>query len=115
MTQQLVTVRLFNDGPGTAVEVQVRLGADGMEPSEWSPSVRAMQPGEVFPPREEGLDGISLELPKAGDTYARSWYIETEFSDVRGARWRLRNDRSQSVASAYRLRSSWIEIWRPRT
>jgi hypothetical protein len=44
-------VRLHSNGPGVAAEVRFRLGAPGSAPSDWSPPVRAMVPGDIVPPK----------------------------------------------------------------
>ena len=110
--ERSLVVRLHNDGPGTAVEVCVRLGAVGAEATEWLPSVRAMQAGEIVPPK--GADGWPVEPPVGADGPVSDWYIETEFSDIRGARWRLRNDRSSSEsATPRRVRTRAFQLWHP--
>lgn len=44
------------------------------------------------------------------------WYVETEFSDIRGARWRLPNERAATSAAATlrRVRTGRFDLWRPR-
>jgi hypothetical protein len=97
-TSGIAGVRLHNDGPGIAVEVRWRLHAPGREPTEWSSPIRAMQPGEVLPPYDS--DPMSTELPEGIDGHRFRWFIETEYGDVRGVRWRLQNDRASPSASA---------------
>jgi hypothetical protein len=106
-------IRLRNEGPGAAVEVRFRLGAADAEPTDWTPRVRAMQPGEVHPPESRG--GRVVALPIVGDQPAREWYIETEFGDIRGAHWRLVNDRNApGGVTVKRLRRWKVGLWRLR-
>jgi hypothetical protein len=111
-TGGIASVRLHNDGPGTAVEVRWRLRAPEGEPTEWSSSIRAMQPGEVLPPY--GSDPMSAEVPDGIDGHQFRWFVEAEYSDIRGARWRLHNDRASLSATATprRIRKGIIDRWR---
>jgi hypothetical protein len=69
-------------------------------PEKWSEPVRALQPREVT--------GQTPGLPRG-----TPFYIETEFRDIRGARWRLRNDRSISGGvTLKRLRRGKFDRWR---
>jgi hypothetical protein len=108
--EQSANVRLHNDGPGMAAEARCRVGAQGVQPGEWTQPVRAMQPGEVQEQPQQ------LALPSRDGKPARDWYIETEFSDIRGARWRLRNDRATPDATArlQRVRAGKLDprLWR---
>jgi hypothetical protein len=97
-TTGLAGVRLHNDGPGTAVEIRWRLHARGATPTEWSPMIRALQPGEIWPPRAS--EPLTVELPVGVDGHQFRWLAETEYSDLGGVRWRLRNDRSSPSAAA---------------
>jgi hypothetical protein len=99
-----IAVRLHNDGPGTAVEVRWRIVAAGCEPTEWTTPIRAMQPGETHPP-DENSEPPSMQLPER----AVDWYVESEYGDIRGARWRLRNDRVNLSKPATSKR-----VWWPR-
>jgi hypothetical protein len=104
-------VRLHNDGAGTAVEVRYRLGAAEADYTEWSEPVRAISPGDITPP--PGADGFLGEPPRTSEGVATNWFIETEFSDMSGARWRLRNDRASSTpATVRRLRTRPYQFWR---
>jgi hypothetical protein len=64
------------------------------------------------------FESLNIEVPSGINGLAYSTYsIETEFGDIRGARWRLRNDRlsSASTARAIRIRSDrLVDRWRPR-
>lgn len=117
LTMVVGQVRLHNDGPGTAVEVRFRVGAPGVEPTDWSEPVRAMQPGEVLPPEGGGVE-FTMEIPAGvNGGHSDSWYVETEFNDIRGARWQLRNERgnANAAASLRRMRTGWLDLWRPRS
>jgi hypothetical protein len=104
-------VGLRDDGAGTAVEVRYRLDATGVDCTEWSEPVRAIGPGDITPP--PGADGFLVEPPRAAEGVATNWFIETEFSDVSGARWRLRNDRADTTpATVSRIRTSPYQFWR---
>jgi hypothetical protein len=81
-------VRLHNDGAGTAVEVCHRIGTSRGDYGDWSEPVRAMRPGEITPP--PGAEGFEFETPRDANGLALEWFVETEFSDIGGARWRLR-------------------------
>jgi hypothetical protein len=113
-TAESGSVRLHNDGPGTAVEVRWRICAPGAEPTGWSDPIRAMQSGEIAPP--EGQKPPPTTLPLGIDGHAFGWFVETEFGDIRGARWRLRNERGEPSAAAVltRLRSGRFDLWRSR-
>jgi hypothetical protein len=105
-------LRLHNDGSGAAVEVRYRTGAPRAGYSEWSEPVRAMRPGEITPPPE--AEGFLAETPRDSNGTAIEWFIETEFSDISGARWRLRNDRrDNSPATVQRLRTRPYQRWLP--
>jgi hypothetical protein len=108
---ETANVRLHNDGPGMAAEVRCRVGAPGVGPGEWTEPVRAMQPGE------SQTEPYQLAVPFRDDEPARDWYIETEFGDIRGARWRLRNDRATPGATArlQRVRTGKLDFWRAST
>jgi hypothetical protein len=100
-----VTVGLHNDGTGAAFEVRCRLGTAEGGPNGWAEPSRALQPGE-------GLSR-TLALPMIAENPATDFYIETEYRDIRGARWRLRNDRSAAGGmSLTRLRRGWFDFWR---
>jgi len=114
-TGHLAMVRLHNSGPGTAVEVRFRIGSPDTESTEWSQVVRAMQPGEVLPPHDS--EGISMSIPVVAAVQGQrlEWWVEVEYGDIRGARWRLRNDRTDATrpAAAQRVRSGKFDRWRP--
>ncbi len=104
-------MRLHNTGPGVAADVRFRLGAPGAKFTVWSPSVRAMVPGEIHPPK--GSDGWVIGPPEGPDGPVSDWFIETEFSDISGARWRLRNDRSRSDRATLQSLRTWpYQLWR---
>jgi hypothetical protein len=110
----IAEVQLHNDGPGTAVEVRWRLWAPGAEPTEWSEPILALQPGEILPP--SGEQPLATQLPPGVDGHQFEWYVETQFSDIRGARWRLLNERGarQQSVTLRRMRSRRFELWRAR-
>jgi hypothetical protein len=92
---QDITVNLRNEGPGLAVDVRFRLPSlyGGM----WSDSLGSLAAGqlrvEYMPAPENFNRGIVRTLP-----------IETEFADLRGARWRLGKESHQPLL----LRRSWV-------
>jgi hypothetical protein len=105
-------VRFHNDGAGTAVEVRYRVVTSRGDYSKWSEPVRAMRPGEITPPPE--AEGFEFETPRDDKGLALEWFIETEFSDIGGTRWRLRNDRrDNSPATVQRLRTRPYQRWLP--
>jgi hypothetical protein len=115
-TKLLVGVKLYNSGPGTATEIRCRIVSD-TGASAWGAPIRALGPGENLGPRTV-FESLNIKVPCGIDGLAYSTYsIETEFGDIRGARWRLRNDRlnSASTARAVRIRSDrLVDRWRPR-
>jgi hypothetical protein len=103
-----ITIR--NDGPGTAVDVCWRVYPPGRESIGWSTPIGALQPGEVLPP-----DITSFPAPVGSHGKVAGWYVETEFSDIRGVRWRLQNEDCQprSRRRLRRVRSGKLDMWRP--
>ena len=75
-------VRLHNRGPGAALAIKWRLCSPGKEPTNWSKTYEAMQPGDTLPlDRDE--DFYTPDHPADS-----GWHVETEFGDIRGKRWR---------------------------
>lgn len=103
-----ITIR--NDGPGTALDVCWRVWPPGRESIGWSTPIGAMQPGEELPPSM-----TSFPVPVNAHGKVSGWYVETEFSDIGGARWRLLNEEGipHSRRRLRRVRSGKIELWRP--
>lgn len=89
----------------------------------WSASVGSIRPGE------QHWTSVPFELPggvgerELGLSHDRSgeepnsvlWYIETQFSDIRGAYWLAQPDGFLSMSyRPRRLRSSRLDFWRER-
>lgn len=110
-SEQSYAVRLHNDGAGVAREVRFRINGDETDPTDWSDPVRGMPPGATTPPPEE--DGFLVEPPRTAEGLSTDWFIETEYSDATGTRWRLRNDRSDARRSAVvrRVRTRRYQLW----
>ncbi len=101
-----ITIR--NDGPGTALDVCLRVWPPTGESIGWSTPVAAMKPGET--------STISYPAPVAARAHGKlpGWDVETEFSDIAGARWRLVNEEGirDSRRRLRRVRSGKLDLWR---
>lgn len=109
-----VDVRLFNDGPGTALDIRLRLeDADGKTlGDETKTPVRALKPGEVLPPR----DTQALKFNRPADL-TKPWAVVVRYREIGGASWEVRNARhphSQPLEQR-RLRSGRFDRWRNET
>jgi hypothetical protein len=119
-SENTVHVTLHNDGPGTATEVICRLVSSTDWITDWSPSLRAMQGGEVVPPPNPALQpiahpGFSFVLPKPDGSSDTFWYVETQFGSITGARWRVLASRTFLVPTVIqRIRSGRLDVWLPR-
>jgi hypothetical protein len=82
-----VFVVLHNDGPGTAVEVRLRLrSTSGDWSSEATDAVRAIRPGET-------VERFGFQPPWEVDPDVRSWGVATRFQDTAGREWETFNQR----------------------
>jgi hypothetical protein len=106
-----VELRLFNDGPGTALDVRVRLETEAGDPiSDPAAPVRALKSGEALPP-EDGQRGLMFDLPDL----SKPWAAVVRYREIGGAAWEVRNPRHPASLplSQRRLRSSHLDRWRP--
>jgi hypothetical protein len=108
-----VDVRLHNDGPGTALDVRVRLedGAGNPVGEAAAAPVRALRPEESLP-RVEGNQGLLFRLPA---DLMKPWAAVVRYREIGGAAWEVRNPRhpaSQRLTQR-RLRSGHWDRWRP--
>jgi hypothetical protein len=109
---RVVGLTFHNDGPGPALEVRARTGAPGVDPTPWSDPIRA------FTPDQRPLPAFTVGLPEGVMGLTDPFYVETEYSDIRGARWLLRNERGGKATEAMkpiRVRRGWLDVWRPRS
>jgi hypothetical protein len=106
-----VEVRLFNDGPGTALDVRVRLEAEVGDPiGDPAAPVRALKSGEALPP-EDGQQGLAFALPDL----SKPWAAVVRYREIGGAAWEVRNPRHPASLPLVqrRLRSGRWDRWRP--
>lgn len=109
-----VEVRLHNDGPGTALDVRVRLEDGAGNPiGDGAASVRALRPEESLPP-DEGQQGLVFPLPS---DLLKPWATVVRYREIGGAAWEVRNPRhppASSSSSAGFNRAAWIAGAWPR-
>lgn len=109
-----VDVRLYNDGPGTALDIRLRLeDVDGKTlGDETKTPVRALKPGEVLPP----FDVQALKFATPPDLM-KPWAVVVRYREIGGASWEVSNTRhpqSKPIARR-RLRSGRLDRWRDET
>ncbi|HEU5061748.1 MAG TPA: hypothetical protein VFT79_01190 [Solirubrobacterales bacterium] len=105
-----VELRLFNDGPGTALDVRVRLETEAGDPiGDSAAPVRALGSGEALPP-QDGQQGLVFALPDL----SQPWAAVVRYREIGGAAWEVRNPRHPASLPLVqrRLRSSRWDRWR---
>ena len=98
------TVTVSNAGPGLALDVRVRIRGGAFGTGHWTSQLEAMPPGKKVP------QGFSPPHDKAATDEV---LVETDYSDLRGARWRITN--SDGVRVRRRLRTQKFDVWRARS
>jgi hypothetical protein len=106
----LVSVTVRNNGPGIAMNVHGRAHAWNLPiTTYWSPPLGSLPTGE------EAFHSEPCELPPGYERNDAIWYVETEFSDIRGGNWRVMpEDGIFSNERQTRVRSSRFDLWRPK-
>jgi hypothetical protein len=110
-----IDVRLYNDGPGTALDIRLRLerGHGKILGNETKASVRALKPGEMLPP--EGRTPLKFDHPP--DYLVKPWTVVVRYREIGGASWEVRNTRHphSGPIEQRRLRSGRFDWWRDET
>jgi len=121
----VVGVSLRNEGPGVALNVRYRPRSWSWTiDTSWSPPIGSLRTGEE---RRDSIPfgvppGVTkVELGKVDESDLAQepdyvlWYVETQFSDLRGVTWLVRPDRPfTSNERPHRVRSRKLDLWRPK-
>lgn len=118
--RHVLLVRLHNDGAGAAYDVRWSVGlavvdgdpvnVDRYARDNASQVIRAMRPGEVLPPPDDGWLEQATVLPEDD-----AWWLLVRWTDVGRVRWELSEQGPTLLRLEPRRLRSWTwQVWRPK-